>query len=503
MSKLSTFILIVVCVLLSTITAQAQWYGSNTFEFQYGNLPYEQNTDYSSSYNQTNLYYDSGNFSLFGKLEQFYSPIDERNYFDLTQRRIQFQDDQFRVRVGNFYETLGRGLLLRSYDIPGSVFEDEFERTRYAFFRDLEGVAIDYMTDRFEIKAVRAQPLFNPLPPNFKPDSLRRPDLVEAIQSNFYATDDLNVGAILMRTNSSTSEFTEFGSLLIDYNLNPNIQLFSEYAFDLDHAFSFDKDADAFGLYAGSNFYYGGLGGSLEFKNYRNLRLGSGYNDPPSLIKEHTYPVLNRSTHVLDTAGETGFQAEVYYNFDEGHNLTINWTRAVNDGFARFEYTEVFVEGLYQLNEDLSVKSFIDYAQDDLKGEDDRWSFGLITENIFQNNLGVVLDVQYQQFNRSFDPDNTSNVYAALSLSFSSDFIISGIAEASTDPQLTDNPKTFIDFEDDTRYWVGGNALYKANENNTFEIFVGKRRGGPACTSGICYEILDFEGAELRLTTRF
>jgi hypothetical protein len=482
---------------------EAQWYGSNTFEYQLGNLPYEQDSDYSTSYNQTNLYFDSGNFSLSGKLEQFYTPNEERNYFDLTQRRVQFQDDQFRVRVGNFYETLGRGLLLRSYDIPGSVFEDEFERTRYAFFRDLEGVAIDFISDRFEIKAVRAQPLFNPLPPNFKPDSLRRPDLVEAIQANLYATDDLNIGAILMRSNSNTSDFREFGSLLVDYNLSTNIQLFSEYAFDIDNAFSFDKDADAFGLYAGSNFYYGGFGGSLEFKNYSNLRLGSGYNDPPSLIKEHTYPVLNRSTHVLDTAGETGFQAEVYYNFDDGHNLTLNWSRAVNDGFVRFEYSELFLEGLYQINDDLSIKSFFDYAQDDLKGENDRISVGLITENIFDNNLGTVVDLQYQQFKRPFDPDQTSNIYAAISLSFSSELVISGIVEATTDPQLTDNPTSFVTIEDDTRYWVGGNALYKANENNTFEIFAGKRRGGPACTSGICYEILDFEGVEIRLTTRF
>ncbi len=503
MRSFQKFLFVVFFLVSCNSLVTAQWYGTNTFEFQLGNLPYENDTDYSTSYNQTNLYYNSGDFSFFGKLEQFFTPDEQHNYFDLTQRRIQFQDDQFRVRVGNFYETLGRGLLLRSYDIPGSVFEDEFERTRFAFFRDLEGVALDYTSDRFEIKGVRAQPLFNPLPPNFKPDSLRRPDLVEGIQVNFYATDDLSIGAIIMRTNSNTADFREFGSLMIDYNLNPNIQLFSEYAFDLDNALSFNSNADSFGLYLGSNFYYGGFGGSLEYKNYSNLRLGSGYNDPPSLIKEHTYPVLNRSTHVLDTAGETGFQSEVYYNFDDGHNITLNYTRAINDGFARFEYSEFFIEGLYQVNNDLSVKAFFDFAQDDLKGEEDRISIGLITENIFPSDLSTTLDLQFQQFDRSFDPNKTSNIYASLSLSFSSDLIVSGVIEASTDPQLTDDPRTFSIIENDTRYWIGSNALYKANSNNTIEIFAGKRRGGPACTSGICYEILDFEGVELRLTTRF
>lgn len=503
MIRVRRSVFVLIFFFLATHEVQAQWYGSNTFEFQLGNLPFNSDSDFTSSYNQTNLFYDSGEFSLYGKLEQFFTPIEERNYFELTQKRVQFQDDQFRVRVGNFYETLGRGLLLRSYDIPGSVFEDEFERTRYAFFRDLEGVAIDYIADRFEVKVVRAQPLFNPLPPNFKPDSLRRPDLVEAIQANIYATDDLNIGAIFMRSNSNTADFREFGSFLLDYNLNTYIQLFGEYAFETNDAFSFDSDINAFGLYGGTNFYYESLGGSIEFKNYSNFRLGSGYNDPPSLIKEHTYPVLNRSTHVLDTGGETGLQAEVYYNFEDGHALTFNWTRAVNDGFVRFEYSELFIEGLYQFTDNFSVKSFFDYAQDDLKGEEDRFSTGLITERNFNSELSAILDLQYQQFSRPFDIEKTTNVYFSLSISFSTKLSISGILEASTDPQLTDNPRTFSTVESDTRYWLGGNFSYKFNSNNTFEMFAGKRRGGPACTSGICYEILDFEGIELRLATRF
>jgi len=514
MKALKTSVLLIGFLIFGATSAFSQWYGTNTFEFQLGNLPYERDTDFTTSYNQLNLYYDSDRISLYGKLEQFFTPIEERNYFDLTQKRFQFQDDNFRLRVGNFYETLGRGLLLRSYDIPGSVFEDEFNRVRYAFFQDLEGVAIDYTTDQFEIKALRARPLFNPLPPNFEPDSLRRPDLVEAIQGNFYATDDLNIGGILMRSNSSTSEFREFGAFMMDFNLNDYVQLFSEYAFETKDAFSFDSEEDAFGFYAGTNFYYDAFGGSIEYKSYNNLRLGNGFNDPPSLIKEHTYPVLNRSTHVLNTSGETGIQIEVYYNFVDGHSALFNYTRAEHGTFVDFDYVEYFFEGLYQFSDRLSFKTFFDYAIDDENGEEDRIAIGFIPEIIFQNSNSFILDLQYQQFVREefdlsvgefgdFVPQTSRNYYISFSYSFSSDFTISSVIEASTDLQLTDNPRTIIDVEDNTRYWVGGNALYKANSSNTIEVFAGKRRGGPACTSGICYEILDFEGVELRLTTRF
>ena len=44
--------------------------------------------------------------------------------------------------------------------------------------------------------------------------------------------------------------------------------------------------------------------------------------------------------------------------------------------------------------------------------------------------------------------------------------------------------------------------LVKPNRKNTIQLFAGKRRGGPACTSGICYEVLDFKGAEIKWLIR-
>ena len=35
------------------------------------------------------------------------------------------------------------------------------------------------------------------------------------------------------------------------------------------------------------------------------------------------------------------------------------------------------------------------------------------------------------------------------------------------------------------------------------QLFFGKRRGGTACDHGFCIEVLDFEGMELRLETRW
>ncbi len=483
----------------------AQIYGTNTFEFQFGNLPFEEDTDLTTSYNQLNLYYDSDKISLFGKFEQFFTPFKSRNYFDVTQKRFQFQDDNLRIRIGNFYETIGSGLLLRSYDIPGSVFESDFYRTRYAFFRDLEGIAFDADLDWAEIKAVRAEPLQNDLPPNFEPDSVRRPDLVEALQATFFPTDDLSVGAAFMRVNTPfSSDYSEFVSLISSVQLPASFQVFSEYAFNTSSdIFSFSRN-QSYALYAGLNYYKGSFGGSFEYKNYNNFRLGSsGFNDPPSLIKEHTHPVLNRSTHVPNTANERGIQVEAFYSFDGGHSLVANYASTINNVARRSRFFEYFLEGTYKVNDNLTLKSFADYAKDDPKGQDNRISLGLIADKGFQNSKNIILDVQYQNFDELGQSDKSENVFASLSFGFSSGLSVSAVFESTTEPGLTDNPNTFPEIETDPRTWFGLNSLYKINASNSVALFIGTRRGGPACTSGICYEILDFEGAELRITTRF
>ena len=54
-------------VFISSVSVFGQIYGSNTFEFQYGNLPFEENRDLTTSYNQLNLFYDSDNLSFYRK----------------------------------------------------------------------------------------------------------------------------------------------------------------------------------------------------------------------------------------------------------------------------------------------------------------------------------------------------------------------------------------------------------------------------------------------------
>ena len=105
---------------------------------------------------------------------------------------------------------------------------------------------------------------------------------------------------------------------------------------------------------------------------------------------------------------------------------------------------------------------------------------------------GLKTEFEFQTFTRGNDP--VHNLAAYLGYTHTSKFSAGIICEFSNDPQIIDT---------ESKIWVGFNGKYKLNNKNTMILFAGQRRGGPACNSGVCYEVLDFEGVELRLTSRF
>jgi hypothetical protein len=50
---------------------------------------------------------------------------------------------------------------------------------------------------------------------------------------------------------------------------------------------------------------------------------------------------------------------------------------------------------------------------------------------------------------------------------------------------------------------VGGVFSARLSPGHEATLFIGRRRGGLSCTAGTCYEVQAFEGAELRLVSRF
>ena len=487
-SKIKTYFAL---LLLFNIT-QAQFLGSNLLEYQLGNLPDAEPKNLSTLYDQLNLSYRFEYISLNVKLEQFQTADKSKSYEELAQRSIRFRRNNLEVGIGNFYHIIGRGLLLRSYEIPGTTIEDIGFRTRSGFYRDIDGFFIKYDPEFAEFKAFRGNPLNNTLPPTLS-DDFRRPNLLEGIEANFYLTN-WNFGGSYLRNNVQ-EDVKEYFSLNISANLPLDIQLYSEYAQQTGEDNSlFDlSNHSAHAFYTGLNFLYDPFGMTFEYKDYNDFLLG--FNDPPPLVKEHQYLLLNRLTHRLIPLNESGWQTEIFYTLEAGHTVTVNIAEAVNEtDVFRNIFKERFLELYYKLNQNISVKGFLDYSSETKPVKENRYSGGLYTEGEFYRRWGAAIDLEYQTVERTIlEKEKLQNTVAILTISYAPDFSVGLIVERSND-------KLEVDTDEDVRYWVGGTLSYQY-EQNIINIFYGSRRGGNACTSGICYEILPFEGVEVRLTS--
>jgi hypothetical protein len=483
-------------LVLVTVTVRAQLSVSNLLEYQLGNLPETDPSDRTGLYDQLNLSYRYDRISLETRVESFQTQDRSANYARFTQKSITFEDGDIGVTVGNYYHIMGRGLLLRSYEIPGTVIEDLSFRSRYGFYRDIEGIAARYRGDLFELYLIHGRPLNNTLPPTQSGTAQWRPHLLQGAEGRVYL-GDWQIGAAYLRDETGDRR-DEFGSLSAGVALPLDMQIYGEYArksgggqewLDL-------SDQSGHALYASWNGLFGALGASFEYKDYNDFQLG--YNDPPPLVKEHQYLLLNRNTHNAAAINETGWQSEFYYIFEGGHLINVNFSEAVNELFGnRFLFQEQFAEFSYKTGHLSSIKVFFDRNMEGLMSVEDRYTTGLYFDSEIFDQWGAIIDLQYQTYRYTVGETGPNrNLALILSASYAPDLAFGVVTEYSDDPNYIPEGKT-------GSYWVGMNISYQYSQVHLITFFYGSRRGGNACTSGICYEILPFEGAEVRLNSTF
>ena len=134
--KASSYLFVIILMITSTTKVLGQISGNNLMEYQFGNIPDTDPSDLSSLYDQLNIQYRQKSLKASIRLEQFYSTDSvKRDYQKISQFLVQYRYKKLELQVGNFYETLGRGLLFRSFEIPASIKEEKYYRVRQGFYR--------------------------------------------------------------------------------------------------------------------------------------------------------------------------------------------------------------------------------------------------------------------------------------------------------------------------------------------------------------------------------
>ena len=494
--------------------AAAQPAVTNLLEAQVGNIPFTEPRNRTDLYDQFQLEYGFTTGRVGLRFEQDHNSEDQFTYRAITQRWAEWWDDRLRVRVGNFYTILGRGLVHRSFELPGVVLDQPGVRSRYGPSRDVDGALLEGAWGPVSARALGGTPnagLYSAAPEN---DQFGLDRYVGTLGGGQLATGvwpEARIGATYLRFSNGQGVQRELGSGFVE--LDPlrmagvgsvALPIYAEYAragVPFGEWWQFATgEQDTFALYAGTNLLAGPFTLAAEWKDYRQFRLG--INDPPSLVREHAFPLLNRGTHVLDATRERGFQLEASWTERRWGTATANLSRSDGEG-DRFE--ELYLE-LHAApgGARWEATAFWDQGQDQFSFVDDRRAVGGSGMVRIGARWAITADLERAETTRrlaTLPPVAFGDHYASLTGSYAGIGSVSVVWERSTDPEQED--PALAGGAVDPRTFPAAIARATISPHHEATLFVGSRRGGRACTAGTCYEVQPFKGVELRVLSRF
>lgn len=492
-------------LVLAAPGARAQVSGSNLLLGQSGNVPFRDPTDRTGLYDQLNLELPFSGGRVGVRFETDQNSTNSFIYHTVTQRFAEWSDERVRVRVGNLYTLLGRGLVHRSFEVPGVVLDQPGIQSRYGFTRDLDGALIEGVLGPVSARLVSGQPNGGDTSPGIDPDgTLRYRGQSTGGEASVRLPRAARVGSTFTRFTNTGADQQALGSGFLEVDplgiagvRSVALPLYFEYAQqdgDLGDWARFRTGPGVpHALYASANLLWRQLAFSAEWKDYRSFRFGT--NDPPSLVREHGWALLNRATHVLNADGERGFQIEGSGSLPALGALVLNLSRSDSPAGRRFE--ERFAElRIAPERRPWEGTVFIDNGRDEFAFVQERSTAGAGATVRLPATWAASADFEQQHTRR--DPDRFTDQRASLTASRADWGSASLLWERSTDPAQWDPAQPGR-----ARRFIAGVVSARLSERHEATLFWGERRGGRACTAGTCYEVAPFRGMELRMTSRF
>ena len=478
-------------------------------EYQLGNLPDAEPADLRALYQQVNFGFESAGFLASARSEGFRSSGGDRDYLHLAQRSLSWRRGGLEATAGHFYALVGRGVMLHAFELPGVITEDRVSRRRYQIVRDLDGARVSGRWRQVEVLALHGVPLNSELAPGLKGLD-RRQGRVSGGAVRARVSGDIEVGAGLIEFSfggeeelgATTHGEVRFGSLLERLGLGGWYgDLYGEYA-QIDPApgswLSLERERRR-ALYAAATLTGGAWGLSLELKDYDDFAFPS-MNNPPTLIREHEAFLLNRETHALLADDEAGAQAELTWALPRDIGLTAAWnlaTRRGSDPGDEKSLREYFLQLDSPVGEALHGQLFLDYTRNRILENERRLTAGTRWDWSAGGRHAASADLQVQDVDRRFGRSDFpyENLLGTVELSRYPAWTWSLQLQRSNDP-LEEGAS-----ESGATYWWALGVSWRFRDAHTLDVFGGRRRTGLACTGGSCYEVLGFEGIELRLTS--
>ncbi len=508
------------CILTRPVDGQEQKYGMLSGGFETNTVYYMKDgktgairpDDRFGSNNYLNLDYQWRKFSI-GILFEAYVPVlqglaGELSDCGIVGKYVAFEDRDLKVRVGDFYEQFGSGMVFRAY-----------EERSLGLNTSVEGVRLFYsFRDKVNIKGIYGRP---------------RRFMKHA--SSWVRGGDLQVdfGNILGWTETGVAVEGSFVNRYEEYvgnrEIESNVDAYS-VRFALEHSgFSLrgeyagkSKDPALYnnytmekgqGLLLEGGYVRKGMGIQLNFRSlnrmvFRSSReavgLEEGLNYLPALTRQHTYSLANLYAYATQGNGETGGQVDFYYNFRKRTALGGKYGWKLQANFSAYYNLK---EGLCSVGNELfyrdvnidvtkkwspSWKTVFFYSMQDFS------PFVWVKPGKTYHAHIVVADAVYTWANRyslrlegqhlwtKQDEGNWMALSAELGIAPAWSFFAADMYNYG---------------QTNIHYYNGGLSYSKSRTRVALQY--GRNRAGVQCAGGVCREMPAYTGFNLTLTSSF
>lgn len=425
-----------------------------------------------------------------------------------------FQDSNFSITAGDFYDQFGNGLIFRAYEERAIGLNTSVEGVRLAYsFRDL-----------IHVKGIvgRSREFMDKAPSNIKGASLSV-DIASLLKlDNSIADAAINV--INRYEGYAGQEPINPNVQAYSFNINWNVNAFSfqgEYAYKSkdNSVYSNNRNKDGSAILLELGYNAKGFGSlltlrRLEYMQFGTTRgitgIGRDLNYLPALTKQHSYSLAVLNPHSTMGNQETGGQLDVQYNLKQqsllggkyGIQLSINASTYYNlqgdavNGYDFFTpgttkyYQDVNIEIEKRIN--ASVITHLFYSNQ---------SFNPVVigkENTLYKSNIVAGDLRWQS------TPTKSFRFEAQHL-WSKDYMnnwAAALIEFSASPAFTCFVGDMYNYGDSNIHY------YKLGSSYTFSrtriaLNYGRNREGLICAGGVCLYMPAYTGLNLSVTSSF
>ena len=451
--------------------------------------------EYSQIINQLDLTVAGGK-ALFGaRLDSSlrFSPAEQN--FSLAKRFVEYSTGGFRARAGDYYNSLGRGLVLSLL----KVFEEE--GLDYVIDTTIDGGLVAFDAGPFSSQVFGGW-IDRPVDKSIK-DKVAGGTLgwkYEGLGALSFqcALADLEPGSEFGNKNVS------LGSLSVDIpSLGGKAKFYSEFSLIRRRRYESQEPISGHGLYLESELRLGKLSLLLELKDYKELNFE--YSRPPLLESEEldlladqfdedrtdVSAVSARLDYFLPGPATLFYGKFLYVQDDPDHHILYgSYNREIRHAFAGVE--KKFGNGGY-LNglagwRDENATSIAFMSSDGRT-----FHYQLNASWPVARKLSLEADWKQKIFDGEYL--HYSELRSYLSLHMSPRWVATILFERTDDPAIV--------FMAKKKNWWAGQFEVKFGNAHSLRLFVGSTKGSTKCAGGVCRVFLPFEGIRLEAVLRF